>query len=151
MNIRNVLRTYTLLRQLTDDESALLTTLRGLSDGDREQLVESLAPAKGAKKVVKKARTKSPHAASLSTAIKRAVAADRPGAVTCAFPVNGANPCGAVEDDAIHDLTYSSSHPFVPPAQAAGTSSSRGTTGTGSIVSSETEQGDASSAAHGGD
>ena len=32
MNIRNVLRTYSLLRQLTDDESALLETLRNATD-----------------------------------------------------------------------------------------------------------------------
>lgn len=50
MNIRTVLRTYSLLRQLTDDETALLETLRSLTDSDREQLVESLAPAKTTKK-----------------------------------------------------------------------------------------------------
>lgn len=50
MNIRNVLRTYALLRQLSDDESVLLQTLRGLNDGERELLVESLQPAKTTKK-----------------------------------------------------------------------------------------------------
>lgn len=57
MNLRNVLRTYALLRQLTDDESALLETLRELSDSEREQLVESLAPVRtAAKKPASKSR-----------------------------------------------------------------------------------------------
>lgn len=46
MNLRTVLRTYGLLRQLTDDETALLNTLRGMNDGERELLVESLSPEK---------------------------------------------------------------------------------------------------------
>ena len=49
MNLRNVLRAFTLLRQLTDDESALLVTLRGMSEGERELLVESLNPEKPTK------------------------------------------------------------------------------------------------------
>lgn len=50
MNIRNVLRTYSLLRQLTDDETALLETLRSMSDTDRESLVVALQPEKPATK-----------------------------------------------------------------------------------------------------
>lgn len=50
MNLRNVLRTYALFRQLTDDESALLATLRGINDSERELLVESLQPEKTAAK-----------------------------------------------------------------------------------------------------
>lgn len=42
MNLRNVLRAYSHLRQLTDDESALLETLRAMNDSERELLVESL-------------------------------------------------------------------------------------------------------------
>lgn len=67
MNIRNVLRTYGLLRQLTDDESALLTTLRGMSDSERDLLVESLAPAKA--KAKRKAGTKSRRASALGEQI----------------------------------------------------------------------------------
>jgi len=52
LNLRNVLRTYSLLRQLSDDESALLATLRGLNDGERDLLVESLRPTKGTGKGV---------------------------------------------------------------------------------------------------
>jgi hypothetical protein len=70
MNIRNVLRTYSLLRQLTDDESALLETLRGLSEGERDLLVQSLAPAKAAvKKAAKKAANKSQRASGMAAAI----------------------------------------------------------------------------------
>lgn len=46
MNLKLVLRTYSALRQLTDDESALLNTLRSLNDGERELLVESLSPGR---------------------------------------------------------------------------------------------------------
>jgi hypothetical protein len=48
MNLKAVLRTYSLLRQLTDDETALLQTLRGMSDTERELRVESLQPEKTA-------------------------------------------------------------------------------------------------------
>jgi hypothetical protein len=65
MNIRNVLRTYGLLRQLSDDETALLETLRGLNVSEREQLVESLAPVKAAKKP-RKSRGKSARASSMA-------------------------------------------------------------------------------------
>ena len=58
MNLRNVLKTYSLLRSLTDDESALLATLRAMTDTERELLVESLAPAKpAAKKPTRKPAT----------------------------------------------------------------------------------------------
>lgn len=58
MNLRNVLRTYALLRQLSNDESALLETLRGLSEGERELMVQELSPGAAVKKkVVKKPAT----------------------------------------------------------------------------------------------
>jgi hypothetical protein len=44
MNIKLVLATYSKLRQLTDDETALLETLRGLSDSEHEAVVQALAP-----------------------------------------------------------------------------------------------------------
>jgi hypothetical protein len=56
MNLRNVLRTYALLRSLTDDESALLETLRGLSESDRELMVQELSPSKVVKKSDSKPR-----------------------------------------------------------------------------------------------
>jgi hypothetical protein len=92
VNLKVVLRTYGLLRQLTDDETALLETLRGLTDSDREQLVESLTPAKAAvRKRVRKTQVKSPRAESLASAIagtaKSAVpVADGPLCTVCAHP-----------------------------------------------------------------
>lgn len=50
MNFKQVLKAYSLLRQLSDDESALLATLRGMNDSERELLVESLQPEKVAAK-----------------------------------------------------------------------------------------------------
>jgi len=71
MNLKNVLRTYGLLRNLTNDESALLETLRGLSESDREQLVESLSPGKVAgKRTTKKPSSKSPRASAMAAVIK---------------------------------------------------------------------------------
>lgn len=69
MNLRNVLRTYALLRQLSDDESALLDTLRSLSESERDQLVETLSPVKVAKKATKKS-SKSRRAESLAEKLK---------------------------------------------------------------------------------
>ena len=43
---RTVLKVYSLQRQFSGDESALLATLRGMSDTERELLVESLQPEK---------------------------------------------------------------------------------------------------------
>jgi hypothetical protein len=58
LNLRNVLKTYALLRSLTDSESALLDTLRAMNDAERGLLVESLTPAKAAtKKATKKPTT----------------------------------------------------------------------------------------------
>lgn len=54
MNLRNVLRAYSLLRQLSDDESALLNILRALNDNDREQLVASMSDKPSKKSTTKK-------------------------------------------------------------------------------------------------
>lgn len=80
MNIRTVLRTYGLLRQLTDDETALLETLRSLTDGDREQLVESLAPAKPAVRK-RKSRAKSQRASSMAETLDKNLSAQREAAL----------------------------------------------------------------------
>jgi hypothetical protein len=94
VNIRTVLRTYSLLRQLTDDETALLETLRSLTDSDREQLVESLAPVKVAvKKRVRKAQVRSQRAESLASAIQGAAkpavsSANGPLCAICGHPAD---------------------------------------------------------------
>lgn len=108
MNLRNVLRTYALLRSLTDDESALLETLRGLSESDREQLVESLSPSgTGKKKAGKKSSSKSPRASGMAAVIKRNLESQQ-RAVTepiCAT-------CGNVEDYVDHSEPSPSYHGF---------------------------------------
>jgi len=143
MNLRNVLRTYGLLRQLSDDETALLTTLRSMSDSERELLVESLQP----QKVVKKRRArsgKSQRAASLAEQIKTA---------TGNAPPEEQGPkcvaCGHVEDYEDHSQPSPHYHPFAPPAQSAGKRSSANSEGMSSIASSETAKGDVGDAALG--
>lgn len=147
MALKNVLKTYSLLRSLSDNESALLETLRSLNDSEREQLVETMAPTKAVKKPIprcvecglakesithrdqkqadyhefrlrKKREAKSSHAQSLSSAIQRVPKGkveDADIKPRCAFMLDGNSGelCEAVEDDPIHDLTYSSSHEFV--------------------------------------
>lgn len=54
MNFKLVLKTYSQLRQLSDDEAALLATLRAMSDSERELLVESLSPPVKVKAVKRK-------------------------------------------------------------------------------------------------
>lgn len=124
MNIRNVLRTYSLLRQLTDDETALLETLRGMNDAERESLVVALQPErvttkKAGKKSASKSSSKSPRAQSLSGAIQRAGKSPANREPLCTFIVNVATQetCATVADDPIHDMTYSSSHEFAPGAK----------------------------------
>lgn len=54
-NYRNILKVYKLERELAPDDLALLNTLRGMSDAERELLAEALGPsAKTSKPVVKK-------------------------------------------------------------------------------------------------
>ena len=56
MNFKLVLKVYSQLRQLTDDESALLNTLRGMTDAEREMTVEAFGGSMG--KQVSKSSTK---------------------------------------------------------------------------------------------
>lgn len=123
MNLKNVLRTYSLLRQLGDDETALLNTLRALNDAERELLVESLSPSsKGTKKAGKKAgkgASKSARATSLQQQIQ---ATKRPALCTCIMTINGnSEPCQGTENDAVHDKDagYAGYHEFQPPRQVA--------------------------------
>jgi len=117
MNLRNVLRTYALLRSLTDDESALLETLRQLSESERELLVESLSPGKvTGKKAAKKSSSKSPRAASLAATIKNNVNA---GSGQRAEPICAT--CGNVEDFADHSQPSPHYHKFEPPQSKAAT------------------------------
>lgn len=121
MNVRLIARALHALSLLTDDDFDLLMKLRQLNQAEREALVGVLEPAKPAKKAAKKSPQKSRKAASLAGAIA-GTAGNKPATPTCQFAVNGAEVCGATEDDVIHDMTYSSSHEFVRGGQAVGAS-----------------------------
>lgn len=127
MNIRNVLRTYSLLRQLTDDESALLETLRGLNDAERESLVVALQPEKSTTKRTgkksSKSASKSPRGQSLSNAIQRTPkvrADDDDEEARCTYrypkdsPINAGQSCSMEQSFAIHDerMGYAGYHQF---------------------------------------
>lgn len=125
MNLKNVLKTYSLLRSLSDDESALLKTLRSLSDSEREQLVQTMAPVKAAtKKPRKKREAKSAHQQSLSSAIQRVPKgrvkdSDNQQPCTAYIDDNGGlDLCGKFADDNIHHLnTHPDYHEFVASEQ----------------------------------
>lgn len=125
MNLKAVLRTYAFLRQLTDDETALLETLRSLTDSDREQMVESLAPAKPAVKKRKPRASRSPRAESLATAIGERTLDGGVSKMRCAYVENDDDPtaCGEYASNPIHDAQagYAGYHEFqVPKVAAAG-------------------------------
>lgn len=135
MNLRNVLKTYSLLRTLSDDETALLNTLRGMNESERELLVESLAGKtvkKTTKKSSKSSASKSPRASSLQQQIQgRSKAASTNGG-PCTFlypddaPAYAGQVCTGDGNNPIHDpvMGYSGYHEFQPAEQMA--SASRG-------------------------
>lgn len=118
MNIRNVLKTYANLRQLTDDETALLNTLRQLNDTERELLVASLQPEKVIKRASKKP-SKSKRASGIESAISRSNATQTRLRRPCTYQVDdngGLVDCGEMQSNPIHDATfaYVGYHEFVP-------------------------------------
>jgi hypothetical protein len=120
VNLKVVLRTYGLLRQLTDDETALLETLRSLTDSDREQLVESLTPAKAAVRKRKPRASRSPRAESLATAISSRALDGGVSKLRCAHVAEGGDDptaCGEYASNPIHDemAGYSGYHAFEAP------------------------------------
>lgn len=76
MNWKLVLKIYGNLRQLTDDESALLNTLRAMNDTERELLVESLQPQKSAGKKAVKVERKVEHCVACDYTKRHAVHKD---------------------------------------------------------------------------
>jgi hypothetical protein len=118
LNLRNVLRTYSLLRQLSDDESALLETLRAMNDAERELLVQSLQPEKVTTKKAGKKPSKSQRASGMAAAIRKSLESQK----RVTEPICGT--CGNVEDYADHSQPSPHYHPFQPPAPAAATPSS---------------------------
>lgn len=134
MNYRLVLKTYTALRQLTDEESALLNTLRAMNDTERELLVEALNPTRGTGKGLKrttKKHGKSQRASGIATQLNKNLSQQRQtmqGSCTYRYPddspVNSKQVCDEDVDNGVHDPTmgYVGYHEFVPPAQSAAAS-----------------------------
>lgn len=149
MNIRNVLRVYSLLRQFSDDESALLATLRDMNDSEREALVVAMQPERttaGRKKATKKTGGKSPRASAMAATLgknlaqQRAATTETEDGLRCSHPMGDGVPCDAGEHSPIHDkgLGYLNYHPFVssstarPAAGKSSTSGPEASFGTGS-------------------
>lgn len=155
MNIRNVLRTYSLLRQLTDDESALLETLRNATEAEREMLVETLAQQRSSttkragKKSSSKGASKSSRASGMAAAINRSLSQQRQVVKSdddddnnCGFVHGDGNGhvCGLLPDHNIHHLqNYVDYHPFASTAPRAGAKSSTNGGATESTASSGDE------------
>ena len=127
MNLRNVLSAYSKLRQLTDDETALLETLRGMSETERESLVLALQPektaGKRASKKSSKGASKSPRASGMAAALKQNLNRQRQAIDRDYQPCqyhDGNLTCGAKEDNTIHDPTmgYAGYHEFQPAASS---------------------------------
>lgn len=134
MNLRNVLRAYSLLRQFTDDESALLETLRAATDTERALLVDTLSD-KPQKKAGKKAAGgggrstgKSQRAAGLGSAIDHSLSQRRQETIDdvvqrdaeepprCQSARADGNPCKLLPDHNIHHLaTAHEYHEFQSP------------------------------------
>lgn len=160
MNLKLVLRTYSNLRQLTDDETALLETLRAMNDGEREMLVESLSPQPQKKSSKKAAGSgKSKRAAELGDTI-RSRTQQKPTTMTsdidifsderCQFIRADGKPCKLLPDHNIHHLaTANEYHPFVSSAQPVTNPSSASGGASGSTANSETETDGVGSAVHG--
>lgn len=166
MNLRNVLRAYSLLRQLSESEAAILDTLRQISDSERQMFVEALSDKpqkKSSKKGAGKGGGKSKHASSLQQQISgRAQSAVRlPEAATigdvdivrCIAMIDdngGETQCGETVDNNVHHKqTDPNYHPFVPPASPATNPSSANGEVTDSTASSGMETGAAGVAHHG--
>ena len=162
MNIRQVLKAFTALRQLTDDESALLETLRGMSETERESLVVALQPEKAttkrASKKSSKGGSKSPRASGMAAAINRSLSQGRQAtgiedgddlSLLCRHQFENGGTCKRTSDHNVHHLqtdslyhefdTGKSSTSTAPPAHGRSSTNGGATSGT---VSSETERED---------
>lgn len=121
-NFRNVLKVFTMMRDFEPDDHALLNTLRGVTEAEREMLVEALGPVKRATAKRTRKSSKSPRAASLAGAIAGTAkrAPDMPEAI-CTFQYHDESFCDQCESNLVHDKTagYAGYHPFQPAAAQA--------------------------------
>lgn len=69
MNIKSVLRVYGQLRTLTNDETALLETLRKFTDSEREAFVEALQPPMTTRSYQKQGSERCGHTFEISGAL----------------------------------------------------------------------------------
>lgn len=165
MNLRNVLRAYSLLRILSDEESALLETLRAANDNERQLIAEAMSDKpqkKSSKKGAGKGASKSARASGMAAALNKSLqqqrkvtADDGDDYAFCAYayPETGLT-CGAYADANVHHKkTEAGYHPFHPLSSASPATSPSSANGaeSGSGASSATGKADASNAAHGGD
>jgi hypothetical protein len=152
VNFKLVLKAYSTLRQLSDDESALLATLRDMNDSEREALVVAMQPERttGKKKAAKKTGGKSPRASAMAATLgknlaqQRAATTETEDGLRCSHPIGDGVPCDAGEHSPIHDkgLGYLNYHPFVSSSTARPAAGKSSTSDDG--ASSETDSGDAS-------
>lgn len=174
MSLRQVLTIYNAERQLSDDETALLNTLRKMTDAERGMFVEGLtdkSQKKAGKKSASKSGSKSSRASGMASAISRSLESSRKATVAndddefkrkvqevvldddtvrCQFTRADNRPCHLLPDHNIHHLESATEyHPFVPPAQPADGLSSASNAATGSTASSATEKGAVGNAAGG--
>ena len=157
MSLRQVLSIYNAERQLNEDDTALLNTLRRFTDSERALFVEQLSdkpqkkPGKGR---TGKTGGKSPRASGMAAAISNSLESSRKatGGAGCFATVDdngGEMTCGKPEDDPVHDTTYLTSHPFVRDARRAASPSSPNNADDSSTASSATEKGAAGNVAQG--
>lgn len=110
MSIQTIVKYNKLRAQLTPEELVLADTLYHASESDKALIIESLQPQTAKKKAGRK--PKSARAQSLQKQIQSTT--KRSDGDRCQFVVNDTTGevCGATVEDAIHDSTYLSSHPF---------------------------------------
>lgn len=122
MSLRQVLTIYNAERQLNDDETALLNTLRRMTDAEREMVSQSLSdkPQKKASKKssgAAKSRRASGMAEQLSSRRQEGIAVKTDG--RCNHQLSY-GVCALLPDHNIHHLkNHPNYHPFVGNAQSA--------------------------------
>lgn len=121
MNIKLVLSTYSKLRQLTDDETALLETLRRLNDSEREALVTTMQPQKPTTKKAGKKASKSTRATGMQAQLNKNMAQQRQAKDdgACTYVLENGSVCNTGDSNPIHDKSfgYTGYHPFTGSAK----------------------------------